>query len=551
MTTPNGFSKYISEQYRSKETPEERQKFAEELAYSGLELAPVSGEIIAAKEAAGYFSEGKVGMGLLSTAGAIPFAGGLFRGAGSLVNKIAQNTPTHIPDFYAGNPVKSRYNFAKEFIGSTPAAIRESTDAQAVAKRRVQGISDRKVDDWISDKGQDADLTAISINRQLPNTEGNVLEEGIVGLKFLDSRIPMEDTARLSKGLGQGFREGDEIPESIVNRAMNHLTKGPHIKNPKEKMEFQVKDPSAVKNAGYREAAGTATTSAPVNRAINGKATDSYLKVINKNRSMAKKTPVEKLEGTDMVEFLQMASTLDTRAYQLMKRAGAGDYQPSDMLSVLLAARAKQAAGRPIQKSQQQVLDTFNKLVNAKAIKMARVSDEAGNAVGARNIVDIKKPDGYLVTQQSYISGQQELGGMNSFVVVDPKKEEMYSMLSDGHDMFGQNPIGGHGLITTSPIIKNSYKTGTKWDSGQIATRATEENVEKALKKTEEMTGVPRKKGERPEAYTKRALRTSKPAVTQADRRRALAAKRKLQGTTAVGTGMLAYGTAEAMSDDE
>lgn len=548
MTLPN--TKWIADTYHSL-PPEERQKFVDELAYNAASFAPVSGEIISAKEAKDYFGEGRTGMGLLATAGALPLAGGLFRGAGSLINKVAQNTPTHIPDFYSGNPIKSMYNFGKEFVKSTPAAVRESIDPQAVAKRRVQGISDNKVDDWISDKGQDADLTAISINRQLPNTEGNVLEEGIVGLKFLDSRIPMEDTSRLSKGIGQGFREGDEIPESIVNRAMNHLTKGPHIKDPKAKMEFQIKDPSAIKNAGYREAAGGAPTSAPINRALNGKATDDYLKVLNKNRSMAKKPPVEKLDGTDMVEFMQIASTLDTRAYQIMKRAGAGDYQPSDMLSVLLAARAKQAAGRPIQKSQKQVLDTFNKLMNAKAIKMARVSDEAGNAVGARNITDIKKPDGYLVTQQSYISGQQELGGMNSFVVVDPKKEEMYSMLSDGHDMFGQNPIGGHGLITTSPIIKNSYKTKTKWDSEQIKTRATEENVERALKKTEEMTGVSRKKGERPEAYTKRALRTSKPAVTQADRRRALAAKRKLQGTAVVGTGMLGYGTAEAMSDDE
>jgi hypothetical protein len=548
MTLPN--TKWIADTYHSL-PPEERQKFVDELAYNAASFAPVSGEIISAKEAKDFYGEGRIGMGMLATAGALPLAGGLFRGAGSLVNKIAQNTPTHIPHFYEGNPVKSMFNFGKEFVKSTPAAVRESIDPQAVAKRRVQGISDNKVDDWISDKGQDADLTAISINRQLPNTEGNVLEEGIVGLKFLDSRIPKEDTARLSKGIGQGFREADEIPDNIVKRALNHLVNGAHIKNPKAKYEFQIKDPSAVQNAGYREAAGVAQTSAPISRALNGAATDSYLKVLNKNRSVAKKPPIEKLEGTDMVEFMQIASTLDTRAYQLMKRAGAGNYQPSDMLSVLLAARAKQAAGRPIQKSQKQVLDTFNKLMNTKAIKMARVADEAGNPVGARNITDIKKPDGYLVTQQSYISGQQELGGMNAFVVVDPKTEDMYTMLSDGHDMFGQNPIGGHGLITTTPIIKNSYKTGTKWDNKQVKTRATEENVEKALDKTEEMTGVPRKKGERPEAYTKRALRTSKPAVTQADRRRALAAKRKLQGTAAVGTGMLGYGTARAMSDEE
>ncbi len=241
MTLPSS-SKWIADTYHSL-PPEEREQFLKEVAYSGLSLAPVSGEIISAKEAKEQFEQGNIGRGLLATAGAVPLVGPVGRSAGSLVNKIAQNTPTHIKDFYSGNPVKGMFNFGKEFAKATPTAIRESIDPQAVAKRRVQGISDTKVDDWASELGQDADLTAISINRQLPNTEGALLERSVVGLKYLDSRIPREDTARLAQGIGQGFRESKDVPESIVNRALTHLTNGPHIKNPKGVYEYQIKDP--------------------------------------------------------------------------------------------------------------------------------------------------------------------------------------------------------------------------------------------------------------------------------------------------------------------
>lgn len=554
LSQPKSASQYYAKQMLDK-PPEERQKYAEELAYNQLSLAPLSGEAIAAKEAKDYFEEGRTGMGLFASAGAIPLVSPLIRpltkSAGSLVNKIAQNTPTHIKDFYSGNPLKGMFNFGKEFAKATPKAVKESIDPQAVAKRRVQGISDPKIDDWASELGQDADLTAISINRQLPNTEGALLEKSVVGLKYLDSRIPREDTTRLATGIGQGFREGKDVPESIVNRALTHLTNGPHIKNPKGVYEYQIKDPSSGANVGYREAAGKATTSSPISRAMNAKTTDDYLKVLNKTRKMQKMKPLAKLEGKDMVEYVQMASTLDNKAYQLMKKSGAGDYQPSVMLETLLRARAKQNAGRAIGVGEKQILNTFDKLLNAKAIKMARVSDEAGNPVGARNVADIKQPEGYIVTQQSFVSGQQELGGMNAFVVVDPSKEKMYSMLSDGHDIFGLNPVGGKNLITVSPIIENSYKTGSKWDSKQIKKRASKRNVNRAIKEVEEATGIKKKKSETPEAFTKRALRVSKPAVTEADRIRALAAKRKLQGTGAVGGGMLTAGAVSALSDDE
>lgn len=163
MTTPNGASQYIAQHMLSL-PPEERQEFVNNLAYTQLSFAPVSGEAISAKEAKEYFEQGRTGMGMLSALGAIPIAGGVIRGgkgllssAGNLINRTAQNVPTHIEDFYK-NPIKGGINFVKEYGKAVVPTVQESIDPAAVAKRRVLGISDSKIDDWASDVGKDADL---------------------------------------------------------------------------------------------------------------------------------------------------------------------------------------------------------------------------------------------------------------------------------------------------------------------------------------------------------------------------------------------------------
>ena len=532
-------------QYIASQSPEKQREGALGSLGTAADFTPVVGEAKSFVEAEQAREQGDYLMAGLGYAGAIPLAGmavrpikGMLTSAGNLINKTLQNTPTHIPEFYS-NPIKGIFNFAKEATSSIVPAIKESVSPQGVANRRVLGISDRKVSDWASDVGQDADLTAISISRQLPNTEDTLLERSVVGLKYLDSRIPREDTARLASGIGGGFRTTGEIPDSIVNRALTHLTQGPHIQNPNARYEYQIKDPAAGKNAGYIESVAAAGAGAPVVRALRGQTTDKYLKTVNNLKKATGGKPVDKLDSREMVEYLQVASTLDGTAFQLMSKMGAGD-QPSVMLETLLRARAKQASGRKLQKGEQKVLSSFDKLLDTKAIKMARVSDEAGNAVGSRNLTDIRDPEGYLVTQQAYTSRQQELGGMNAFVVVDPDKEKMYTMLSDGHDMFGLNPVGGHGLITASPLIESSYKTGSGYNNKQIKKKATPAKIKKALKDTEQTTGVKKLAKETPEAYTKRALLESKPAVTEADTARAKAAQFKLgtAGTVGVGSGV-------------
>lgn len=529
---------------------------AEDLLTLG-DFLPITGGGLMSADIADEYEKGNYGTaGMLATLGAIPVVGptvakggkGLLTSAGNLINKTVQNVPTEIPEFYS-NPVKGGINFLKEYGKALVPTIKESIDPVSVAKRRVLGISDSKLDDWVSDVGQDAEKTAISINRQLDMPEDSLLEKSVVGLNYLDSRIPREDVATLSKAVGQGFRSSGTIPESIVERATKHLTNGPHIKKQNYRYDYQIKDPSVDKNIGYVESVGLSGAGAQVVRSLHGKSTDTYLKVVNNLRKSTGTKPKAKLDSEGMVEFMQIASTLNNNTYQLMKKLGVSG-QPSQVVNDLLRARAKTLKGAKLKKGEQKVLDSFNKLLDTKAIKMARVSDEAGNSVGSRNLTDIKKPEGYLVTQQSYNSRQKELGGVNAFVVVDPNKEKMYTMLSDGHDIFGKDPVGGHGLITVSPLIESSIKTGAKYNNKQIKTNMTKRKINRALKETEKVTGIKQLPKETNENYTKRAFRLSRPAVTEADKARALDARRKLQGTVG-GAGLLTTAVVASSVDDK
>lgn len=542
-------------------TPEEQRRKQLGLLYDVASFAPVTGEAISAKEAKEYYDEGRYGMMSLAGLGALPLVGPLGRGVikggssllnasgiGGLLNKAALNTPTLIPDFYT-KPIKGKINFLTEYAKSIPAAVRESVIPEEVARRRQFGISQKKAQEGLIPKeGKDSEFTAIDIARQLPETAAdNALEQSIVGLAFLDKSIPIADVDRLASGIGTGFRQtgAEDIPQSIIDRATNHLVNGPHTKNKNFiDYEFQIKDPSVKSGEGYLEAVGSGKSAgATVVRMLRGAPKENYLAELNK----AKGTSMPTLTGKDMVEFMQVSASIDNKAIRVLEKLG-NKGMPNVIINNILVGRAKQAAGKEVKGAQKKALDSFNNLVRAGVIKMGQVRDEAGNLVSAKNIKDIKEPEGYLVTQQAFNSRQKELGGMNSFVVVDPADEKMYTMLSDGHDIMGVNPVGGKGLITAQPIIVSSIKPKAQYSNQQIQTRLTEDNIAKAVQDTEKATGIKKDPKETNLKYTLNALAQAKPTVTAADRRRARRAQAKIAGATVAGGGLL---TNRALSDDE
>ena len=551
MSTPMG-------QVGVNTTPEQKRKLGLQSLNTGADFTPVVGEIKSIKEGVEDFSKGNIGMGMLGLAGGLPLAlgygprvaKGMFKSAGNVLNRTAENMPTHIENFYSGNPVAPYVSFGKEFSKAVPSAIAESTSATQRANKRVLGVSPTKMKDIVGDKGDGADLTAISIQRQLPNTQNTLLEKSPIALSYLDSRIPRENVAQLAKGIGSGFRAEGSVPDVVIQRATNHLTNGPHVTKPKQTYEYQIKDPAAASNLGYVESVAAAKTGAPITRALRGKVTDTYLSTINNIRKTQGEKALTQLSSKNMVEFMQVSSTLDKTAMTALKSKGVTG-QDSEVVKRVLTARAKQAAGKPLKEKQEKLLTTFNELIDSGKIKFAKVSDEAGNSVGSRNLNDVKRPEGHLFTQQSFVSRQKELGGMNVFVAIDPETQKMYTMLSDGHDIFGQTPVGGTHLITTFPLIESSYKTGSKWSNKQIKTRNTKENSALAVKEVESVTGIPINKKETPLNYTKRAFSEAQIDPTSQDIRAANQSVNKLKvaGTAgAIGAGV---GIGMLTGDDE
>ncbi len=546
--------------YRRRQlTAEEAQKKQLGHLYDFASFMPVSGEIISAKEAKEHYDQGNYGMMTLAGIGAIPLLGTLARpllrgagkvvnatGVGGLLNKTAQNTPTLIEDFYT-RPIKGKVNFVKEYAKAVPATIRESIDPVEVARRREFGISKVKAEEGLMGKvGKDSEYTAISMNTQIPQQGvDNALEKSVVGLAYLDRGIPIDEVDRIKSGIGMGFRrEGEEaIPESIINRATAHLTRGAHIKNRDAvDYEFQIKDPKTKGDDGYKEASGAGKSAgAMVVRSLRGSANQKYLAKLNKITGSNKTT----LTGRDMVEFMQISSTLDTDVIRKLKSKGVKG-QPNEILTDLLTARLKTQAGQTVQGAQKKVLEEFDGLIRNGQIKLSVVKDEAGKIVSSHNMKNIQEPDGYLVTQQAYNSRQKELGGVNAFVAVEPETEKMYVMLSDGHDIMGMNPVGGKGLITAQPIIVSSLKQGAEYNNKQILTKLTPEEIAASEKTVSEITGVTKAKNESSTNYALRAFATGKPPVTKADIRRANKAKAKL-GITRAGAGLL---TKEMLDDD-
>jgi len=536
---------------------------------------------------------------LLSGIGAFPFVGkparALGESAGNVINQLATNMPTRIEGFYSGNPIGS---FARDAAYEVGGALKSRMSAADRAFQDVWGTSAKKVEDMFNrggpaqrlrEKGKpqealgygdDAEKTALAIEAQqgtgiIPVNERGALANGIHGLSYYDRAIGAEDTARLGRGIGNGFRNVDDIPDNITDKAVNHLINGPHVKSGSGNLyEYQVKTLESSKQAGVKEGAGAGRGS-PLLRAFNvkdpeGKSASPFLAYNNFLNKTINKTKGEIVPPSpkDTVEYAQLAATLDKDATKVLnsllprkkkdgKLIGAKQGHPTKtLLDRLSKARARQRAGLPVPAEQQDVLDAFNKGVKNGKIKPKTIKDEQGNIVSSLNYDEIKTPEGFITAQQSYASAQKELGGVNQLLIIDPYNQVNYSMVSDGHDIFGMAPVGGHHLITAQPIVRQKW-SDRGYDPKEHKTMMTRENVSKAVEETQARTGVkaPKKTLEASNAnYVESARRYTKQTLkeaiepTAAQKRAAQASTTKLVGAggVAVGTGgMLLSGEEE------
>lgn len=604
---------------------EDQLEQAGKLLYGTASVAPITGEIIAAKEAKELFDEGEYGMGMLTALGAVPLAGTVLRpaikGAKSLmqtramspvtnvINQTAANMPTTIKGFYEGNPIGS---FARDFTSEIGGAISTRTSAGARAFQDLWGISADKVQDILgagrpaqrelnkaqrqaevlreaglnkeADKilkqgdtaarktGQDAEYTALSIEAQMspkiiPVEERGALANSVYGLNYFSRGVSQADTAKLASDIGNGNRvaEAGKIPDNVTEQFVNHLVKGPHVGRTDELYEFQVKAMDTSRTVGRVEGEGFGRGSMLV-RAFNTGSAGSKAKTTFQVYSdrVNKLNKQKELKPEEAIEFLQLAATMNNRNTKALNKYMGTNFSNKKLLEEISLGRAQMRAGKEVPTERMKVVNAFGWMTRGGTMPLSKVTDEAGNQVGSFDFNKIKKPEGNVKAQSYYLSAQKELGGVNQMMVMDIKNKTNYSMMSDGHDIFGEAPLGGHHLITAQPIVKR------KWDDTgftvQHKAKATVDQIEDRLKDTAKRVGVEVPKAlnksnfknaddyyKAAQGFTDGLMRRSvAPTPTQISQARS--SKNKLRGAQGAGllTGTLAAGaTARALTDEE
>ena len=356
--------------------------------------------------------------------------------------------------------------------------------------------------------GEDSEKTAMAIEAQsspviIPKPERGALANSVYGLEMYDVGIDAADTARLASGIGNGNRLPDapQVPDNVLSRFMTQLsTKGPHVNSKSNAIvEYQVKTLDASRGAGLVEGSGY-KRGAPLLRAFNvGKREGetispflSYAKHIDKTGNISPK---------DTVEFTQLAATLDKDATRVINDllprikkttksktvAAKQEITTAVLLNRISRARANKRLGKPISPQQQEALNAFEEGITTGNIKIRPVKDEAGDIVSDLDYDKIKTPEGAISAQQSTNSAQKELGGVNQMIVVDPHNQVNYSMLSDGHDIYGFNPIDGHQLITAQPVVIQPWRQ--KGYVNHHRSNTTREQVAESVQEVEKRIG--------------------------------------------------------------
>ena len=609
-------------------TPEEQRRKQLGLLYDVASFAPVTGEAISAKEAKEYYDEGRYGMMSLAALGALPVVGPLGRGAvrsgralletpamstpKNLINQAVANMPTTIKGFYHGKPIRS---FTRDFIKEIPDAINTRTDAAQRAFQDLWGISTTKVADILGrgkpaqkeikkhyreadllaeaglntaankvraqgdrlaqKTGQDSEFTAMSIEAQMsptiiPVEQRGALANSVYGLNYHARALGRSDVSEIGKQIGNANRldSVEKIPDKITGYFVNHLVNGPHVKRQQDLYEYQIKTLDSSRAAGLVESEGYGKKGSMLARAFNAGSKESKVPTSFQSYRdfVTNITKKDDIAPEEAVDFLQLAATMtNDNVTKINKALGGGSkLKNKALLDGISASRVALRAGKKITPTQQKRLDVFENLVKRGKITLARVSDDTGNAVGGLDFNSIQKPKGPIKTQTSYHSQQKELGGVNQMVVMDIENKTNYSMLSDGHDIFDEQPLNGHHLISAQPITQRGWNE--KGFTPQHRSKADFNEIEKSLNDTAKRVGVKLPENlnrsnfdnasdyyDAAEEYTDELMQRS---VAPTGEQVAQAQSSQKKWNAAKTTGMLTgagtvYGTHRAFADDE
>lgn len=427
---------------------------------------------------------------------------------GDALNTLAENLPTRLEGFYRSPDVASKLQaVAGPAVGAIPNTMYEMFMPEAIAKTRVMGTGRGRRQEYVTDPKaniregsmrESAFIDAQQKGRMSPDRE-TVVGSSVEMQRYVDDAFDMADKPRAR----QAVKGTTDVPDVILDRAMNHLYKV-HDTNtaPGETQLVVRRQESGEKLQAEALGGGTATPSLVL---LSSKPT------VN----LARKAFPDMSDK----DFYGMVRTVGNASDALkVREAVFKEVLPKNVLNTTSGAvekarlmqdyfRAK-LAKNPNER-QQKILDYFD---GQKKLEVNEVAD------------------GVYSYSASHRSTAQDLGGVNDFVAVDTNTDTVYTMISDGHDLFGMDPVGGSSLINVAPM--ESFKIGTK---GKASAPRTPK-VEPSVAKIEEITGIPKRPKESNQQYQQRVMVEYKGDPNRADYQEALGNI----GRTGMFTGVLA-----------
>lgn len=406
-----------------------------------------------------------------------------------------------------------------EALESIPSALRDSIVPRKIASVRETGLSSRR-------RGE------ISGGIESPSYErGSLLAGGYLahqqnprlspeGGSILASQGPIYEGSTLIGKLNavtnketikkNVFRK--DIPKTIQERHLNDIYREHGIDRKTvggKDVQVEIRDP---RDSGLgMEAAGAAGQSNNVVKIFRSDRIDTYMNLKNK----LTKTRGYKPTSKDFIEFAQISGVVDgkflmdlNKKLPIKKKLGG-----TEVTFDLLNARLKESHGKKLTSMEENVLNFWKE----RGSPTHTLVDDVGVVVNTPNLKEIPNVKGAVHFRTSHHSQAKELGGVMDSLSIDLDDRNLYATLSDGHDMYGVDPIGGHGLVNIVPTQK--INLDTRLHDGRLfgGFENRRKRVAQGVEDLEAATGMKKTPKETPSQYHKRVIRDYEPTVTQQD----------------------------------
>ncbi len=420
------------------------------------ELAEIGGDISAFIKENGLERSAKNIAALSSIIGIVPTAQIIKRG----LNTVAAGTKTKLDKFYNkgfdkdGNAIPFDSPLERKAYQTTSAGIAFSqagpegiVDAllPGMIARRRAGAAGSKRKEIIQEAEtaniEDAYASSIAgrnIVDQSPDTElGDLLKDSAIEKSYIHTNKKLSDEEGLRAALFKDYNDFD-TPIEIQNRAMNHILFGPWT----EGISVNVRGRKI----------GSERPLNPNNTDVDVKRLDGPQQLLGESH------------GTSDVaaNSLRKIFKVDNRV-KMAKYINQLNPDGTPKAGVRLTGGNPQKVSLGTKRNTD--VDVEGTLAGATPEQIkAWLNFDAGGKQGSsvKFKVDEKNPN-IVYWSDSHASKSKESGGVNDFIAMDLKTGDVYTMISDKHDMLANlNPVGGSSRLTISPLTKRNFKDPKK-----------------------------------------------------------------------------------------